>query len=197
MICFVSATGFTGGPLAIHQAAQKIQALGGASGVLYVRGRKQARMVRSSGGHIKSAMGYLRRRKIHDNLRAFGFSTMQAFSKDAHFIVPEVFPGLAYHLLELGCKNVSIWWLSVDNFPLSELQTLQSQRVFRDCGHLCQSAYAADFVRKNGAKRVAMLSDEIDLEPPADIPDFSDRSVDICFLPNKAKGADRLISDLS
>ena len=197
MICFLSSCGFTGGPLAIHQAASKIRANGGKAGILYVKSGKPHRAFDLHGGRIVSKISFLSRFKISGQLKAFGFQTRANFSINDHFIVPEIWPDLAYQLLRFGCKNVSIWWLSVDNFPLSKLHTLQSQRLMRECKHLCQSEYSAEFVRRHGASSVSMLSDEIDLHINDVLSPVSRRPNDICILPNKAAGAEELLDHLS
>jgi len=194
LICFISLRVFTGGPLAIHQAASKIRALGGDAGILYVGNSKS---VKVKSGQVSSNFNALQRKKIAKSLRAYGFSTNEMFSKKDHFIVPEAFPDLAFKLLQLGCPNVSIWWLSVDNFPLSTLNLLQNQALLQKCGHLCQSAYAYDFVKGQGAANISMLSDEIDLSVPEHIPPTETRKIDFCYLPNKATGAEDTIAELS
>jgi hypothetical protein len=197
MICFISPCSFTGGPLAIHQAASKIKAHGGEVGIMYLKNRRRHSAFEVRGEMIVSQISFLNRLKIHDHLKAFNFPTRQTLSINDHFIVPETMPDLAYQLRRAGCKNVSLWWLSVDNFPLGELNTLQNQRLLRECKHLCQSEYAADFVRRRGALTVSMLSDEIDLPTMKNLPPASERANDLCFLPNKAAGADELLEYLS
>lgn len=196
MICFISPCKFTGGPLAIHQAAAKIKANGGDVGIMYLTKKKRHGDFDLKDRQIVSQISFLNRLKINGQLKAFGFPTRQTFSVDDHFIVPETMPDLAYQLLRVGCKNVSLWWLSVDNFPLSQLHTLQTQRLLRECKHFCQSEYAADFVKRNGASAVSMLSDEIDLHTNEDLLPISRRANDLCFLPNKAAGADDLLEYL-
>ncbi len=197
MICFISICNFTGGPLAIHQAATKVKAHGGDAGILYIKNGNPNKAFDVRDGRIVTKINFLGRLKITSQLKAFGFPTLASFSRDDHFIVPEIFPDLAYRLLRLGCKNVSLWWLSVDNFPLSRLNTLQNQRLMRECRHLCQSEYAADFVRRHGATSVAMLSDEIDLHTNEALTPTSKRTNDLCFLPIKSAGADELLEHLS
>lgn len=197
MICFISTCKFTGGPLAIHQAASKVKAHGGDAGILYIKNGKPHKAFDLCDGRIVSKIGVLGSFKISGQLKAFGFPTRESFSRHDHFIVPEVLPDIAYQLLRFGCQNVSLWWLSVDNFPLSKLHTLQNQRLMRECRHLCQSEYAADFVRRHGASSVSMLSDEIDLQTNEALSPISKRTNDLCFLPNKSAGADELLEQLS
>lgn len=197
MICFISTCKFTGGPLAIHQAASKVKAHGGEVGILYIKNDKPHKAFDLRGERIVSKIGFWDSLKISGQLKAFGFPARVSFSRDDHFIVPEVLPDVAYRLLRLGCKNVSLWWLSVDNFPLSKMHTLQNQLLMRKCRHLCQSEYAADFVWRHGASSVSMLSDEIDLHVSKDLPSISERTNDLCYLPNKSAGADELLEHLS
>lgn len=197
MICFISTSSFTGGPLAIHQAAAKIRDLGGDAGILYIRSPKPHKAFKFRSNKIVPNLSFLERKKVSKELRSFGFPLDANFSTTDHFIIPEVLPDLAYKLLQLGCTNVSIWWLSVDNFPISQLNTLQNQMLLQKCGHLCQSTYAFDFVKRHGGVNVSMLSDEIDLDVPKNIPATADRKFDFCYLPNKATGADEILEGLS
>lgn len=196
MICFVSTTGFTGGPLAIHQAAVAVEAAGGEAGVLYVRQRKGVWQVTVDERRIGSALGWRGQRKLDKMLAGFGFPAKASFPMEATFVVPEAMPDLAYRLLEAGCPKVAIWWLSVDNFPLGKLATLETQRVLRDCVHVCQSAYARDFVQRQGALQVRMLTDVTDLgDLPAPLP-IAERRFDVAYLPSKSRGAEPLVRRL-
>lgn len=197
VICFISLRGFTGGPLAIHQAAAKIRDLGGQAGMIYIRNSKSRSAFKFQSGAIAGNLNYFGRKRISNELRSYGFPTNQEFSIHDHFVVPEAFPELAFQLLQVGCRKVSIWWLSVDNFPLQQLNTLQSQSLLKRCGHLCQSVYAFDFVKRHGGQNISMLSDEIDLSVPREIPQTQNRKIDFCYLPNKAIGADEILEDLS
>ncbi|MFT6607408.1 MAG: hypothetical protein ACJA2X_002618 [Halocynthiibacter sp.] len=106
-------------------------------------------------------------------------------------------PDLAFQLLGLGCSNVYIWWLSVDNFPLTQLYTLSSQSLFRSCTHLCQSAYAREFVLAHGGEKVEMFSDFTDIGDLGESPFTADRKFDVAYLPNKANGAEAALEQLS
>ncbi|MBT8155386.1 hypothetical protein KMP13_16225 [Epibacterium ulvae] len=134
--------------------------------------------------------------EIDARLSQFQVPRVEVIAKETHFVVPEVWPELAFALLQHGCPNVHFWWLSVDNFPLTSLKQLLHQKLIRSCSNLCQSEYAADFARKNGATDVTMLTDFIDLDEIAAPIPTEDRTYDICYLPNKARGADEIWSEL-
>ncbi len=200
--CFLTPGAFTGGPMALHQAAATMNAQGGQASVMYITDKElgagdQAFAVEARSGETKVRMRKgLRQTRPDRRLDMFSVPQLQAAPRDTHFVVPEVWPDLATSLLNHGCPNVHLWWLSVDNFPLNLLNQLVNQRLIRACNNLCQSAYAADFVRRNGAESVAMLSDYVELEAVKTPKPLAARSYDIAYLPPKARGAEPLLEGL-
>lgn len=195
---FFSGRSFTGGPLAIHQAASVMNELGGDASIIYLRGSKKADRsgaVKRRGQLIK-IRNPLYKRRVDQRLKAAGVNSASQATIDDHFVVAESDPGLASYLISLGCKNVYLWWLSVDNFPLSSLHTLENRNTIRLCHNLCQSHYALDLVKKLGAGRVSMLSDFIEFETPDSPAPFVSRSFDIAYLPAKSQGAEALVQKL-
>lgn len=134
--------------------------------------------------------------EVDARLLKFGVEAVTKMPANSHFVVPEIWPELADRLLQLGCKNVYFWWLSVDNFPLTQMQQLFTRRVIRESRNLCQSEYAARFARAQGGVSVSMLSDFIEFEEVQNPKPVSDRTYDIAYLPNKARGAEALLRNL-
>ncbi|WP_282093562.1 hypothetical protein [Epibacterium ulvae] len=200
--CFLTPGAFTGGPMALHQAAARLNALGGQASVMYITDKElgaglDAFSQEGAGAQAKVRMRKgLRQSRPDRRLDMFEVPQLQAAPLETHFIVPEVWPDLASALVNHGCPNVHIWWLSVDNFPLNLLNQLVNQRLIRACNNLCQSAYAADFVRKNGAQNVSMLSDFVELDEVKNPKPIAARSIDIAYLPAKARGAEPLLDAL-
>ncbi len=194
---FLSKRRFTGGPLALHQAASRMNALGGRASVMYFQnyGRKQKFSLKREAGNIRSTLDVFRRWTVDERLKAIKVPAVGHANLEDNFVVPESFPELALQLLELGCPNVHFWWLSVDNFPLNSINLLSTQSMIRRCNHLCQSEYARDFAVKNGAQKVMMVSDVIDLAEPEGARD-SVRKYDFAYLPAKTAGAEQLITQL-
>ena len=195
VLCFISPRFFTGGPFAIHQAVDRATKLGACAGVMYVKKRKGI-YLRQTGQQVEPILRIWQRYKVDARLKAFELKKLQKVGRDACFIVPEVMPEAAIQLLDMGCRNVYIWWLSVDNFPLSRLQELDVLALFRQCTHLCQSAYAREFVQVHGATNTLMLSDVTDVGEVTNTPDVSSRKYDIAYLPAKAKGAGSALKEL-
>ncbi|MQQ06898.1 hypothetical protein GFB49_00365 [Epibacterium sp. SM1979] len=189
--------------MAVHQAALAVRRLGVDASVLYVHGHmsgQKAHGFERIGDRIvlrrpppklwKVWRWSANERVVDPRLKSLGVPAAEAMDLNTHFVLPEVWPDLGADLLRLGCANVYLWWLSVDNFPLSSLNQLAQQNLIRRCHNLCQSEYAADFARQNGATQISMLSDFIDFqEVEVPIP-TRERIVDICYLPNKAIGSE-------
>lgn len=196
--CFLSPGTFTGGPMALHQAAANLNALGGRASVMYITDREIG-----AGDHAFAQYGNqiymragLRQSRPDAGLKMFDVAHCKSAARDSHFILPELWPDMAAALIRHGCPNVYLWWLSVDNFPLTFLNQLANQQLIRQCHNLCQSAYAADFLQKNGASRISMLSDYIDLTPQTPLLPCAARDIDIAYLPAKARGAETQVECL-
>ena len=196
---FLSPSCFTGGPLAIHQAAAEMRRIGCDARIMYVTNRELGAGTQAfvrQGDRIRMRRN-LRPTKPDPRLLEFGIPRVVTAPRDCSFILPEVWPDLASSLLHHGCEDVALWWLSVDNFPLNLVKQLANQRLFRNCLNLCQSTYAADFVKKNGGRRIMRLSDFVDFGVVQDTPPLPSRLYDIAYLPSKARGAENVLQDLS
>ena len=180
--------------MAIHQAASLVNKLGGQASIMYIRGGRKP--VTEKDGQVRTNLSFFSHRSIDPRLKQYNVPMSKVEAKDSHFIIPETMPYLASQLLELGCPNVYIWWLSVDNFPLNQLNTLSSQSLIRACTHLCQSIYARDFVANQGGQKLEMLSDFTDIGDLGESLAADARKFDISFLPSKASGAEAALDRL-
>ena len=176
-----------------------MNALGGDAGVIYIPATKSklgTHILHASDGHLV-VRNRMYRRKVDARLAGMGVPATDIAPLDDHFVVNEYQPDMAQRLLDLGCTNVYIWWLSVDNFPLSKLHQLSNIALIHKCHNLCQSAYAYEFVKNLDAPKVSMLSDfvEIGSTDTPDVP-IAARRHDIAYLPNKSKGAEPVLSHL-
>lgn len=196
-ICFLSSLNYTGGPLAIHQAAEAVNKQGGSACVVYVKNRKTSWSLRRKGSLLVDKLSIIQKMKIDSRLKKMKLNNQRVFSLDTHFIVPETRPDLAGYLLDLGCKRVSIWWLSVDNFPLNRLYHLDIQKIISRCSHLCQSHYAVQFLSSLPAKNIQMLSDVTEFDKYSVLEGHLENPFDIAYLPAKAKGAEEIIEKLA
>ena len=184
--------------MALHQAANAVHAAGGEASVMYIKhqSRQNAWSIKRDSDSIVSTLGFIRRNRVDKRLVDLKSPTTLEVSVNDHFVVPESMPTLAYALIEMGCPNVYFWWLSVDNFPLSDAKLLSTQTIMRTCVHLCQSHYASDYVMKNGGSQTLMLSDVTEIEEQGLEDNPNERRYDFAYLPNKAQGAEGLIRSL-
>ncbi len=185
--------------MALHQAAADLNVLGGEASVMYITDREigAGRQAFSRYGDQIFMRAGLRQSRPESALKMFDVPRRNSAPYDSHFILPELWPDMAAALINHGCPNVYLWWLSVDNFPLTFFNQLSNQQLIRQCHNLCQSAYAADFLRQNGATQVSMLSDYIDLKPKEPELPYAARDIDIAYLPAKARGAEPQVARLS
>lgn len=184
--------------MAIHQAAETMNALGGPASVMYVSRKEQRlgeRAFACNRGQIQVRRNFSFK-KPDKRLDMFDVPRVSQAAKETHFVVPELWPELAWALLNHGCPNVYFWWLSVDNFPMSRLQHLSTLRVIRQAHNLCQSQYAEKFARRYGATTTSMLSDFIDLPKASNPKPTANRKIDITYLSAKAQGAEPLLERL-
>jgi hypothetical protein len=172
----------TGGPEAIHQAAQVLNEQGCPSDIAYYGGD----------GTLTVRDGRMEITPPTDNpcLTAYAeyepIPCRSALLRPHHLIVlPEV---LTEQLASFGRAGLAVWWLSVDNSPVATDPALQ--RVLaanRGVKHLYQSAYAADFLHRLGLAG-APLGDFTTAEFTAHGPTGPNSEPAITF--NPAKGAD-------
>lgn len=193
-ICFLSPRDFTGGPMAIHQAAATVNSLGANASIMYVR--SSGISIAQKNDSIITKLNYFSHLIIDKRLKEYGVPTSKEISKDTLFIVPEIMPHLATSLIRLGCRHVCIWWLSVDNFPLSSLNTLATQALINSCTHLCQSVYAKNFVTSQGGADIHMLTDFTKVIKTTSDSVPRRRDFDLAYLPSKAHGAEEIVAQL-
>jgi len=195
-LVFLSPMAFTGGPLALHEAASAANMSGIAAGICYVR-KRNGKYLNDNAQTISNNLSFWEYKKIDPRLSEIGCRIFKKIPKNCYFIVPEGMPELAIELLSLGCEKIFIWWLSVDNFPMSKINTLQTQFLLHKTIHLCQSHYAKSFLQGLGIQETHMLSDYTKLNDEKELLKDKERKIDISFLPNKSIGAENLIAKLN
>jgi|tagenome__1003787_1003787.scaffolds.fasta_scaffold20699693_1 hypothetical protein len=173
----------TGGPEAIHQAAQVLGEQGVPADIAYY----------GPGSSFRFEDGQVLVDPVTENpcLAAYGKYepvVCRRFLLRRHHlvVVPEV---LAAHAARFTRATVAIWWLSVDNGLRSVLEgggraLLQN----RELKHLHQSAYAAAFLRGNGVLTSHALGDYTDPEFTSYLPASPNPDAGLAY--NPAKGAD-------
>ncbi len=195
---FFSPGEFTGGPLGIHQAVAQINEIGASASIIYYDWSWPSNRIKTSpyGSRRIKVKNWRYRRNMDQRLADITANSSFIALTDDHFVVPESKPEIAQRLYLLGCKNVYLWWLSVDNFPLTNLKRLDIRQLIRRCHNLCQSYYAFDWVKSLGADKVSMLSDFVDLELDGSVIATDARQYDIAYLPSKSQGAEKIVSFL-
>jgi hypothetical protein len=173
----------TGGPEAVHQAAQVLNEQGTTSDIAYYGGD----------GSVAINDGRLTCVPPTENPCLTAYADYRpvvctsALLRPHHLIVlPEV---LAGHRSLFGRATVAIWWLSVDNvFVALDQAAVRSVLTDRSLKHLHQSAYAADFLRSEGVSSSLQLEDFTTTEFTEHEP--TGPSSDPAIAYNPAKGAD-------
>lgn len=154
----------TGGPEALHQLCDALNARGADAQMVYVRKRKRWRVRRKGGGildlRIRRERGF-----AHDPAMRmpaayshYGIKLAAEFNPTAEDYV--VIPEAAMHFLPLvGEATPIIWWLSVDNIAggFSEILELRNGRAL----HYVQSRFAADVAHALGFEVSGLLTDYI------------------------------------
>jgi hypothetical protein len=154
-------TAVTGGPEAIHQLSQALNAIGVRCSLVHIG---PANTVRVVGGKLVA------QEPPHPTiLQAFAEYAPQvpreiAVDTDTLLIFPE---GLAWLQHRFAGCGVAVWWLSIDNFFRAleadddEDADVVLDRVLGrpDLIHLHQSVYARDWLRARGVERLYDLGD--------------------------------------
>jgi len=147
----------TGGPEAIHQAAQIMNEQGLPTDIAYYGGDSQLNF---DGGQVLV-------RPPSENPCTDAYAKYEPvpcarFLLRRHHLVVLPEP-LAVQAPLFSRASVAVWWLSVDNGLLGvEAGIRRAFFADRSIIHLTQSAYAADFLRRNGVTASFPLSDYTD-----------------------------------
>jgi hypothetical protein len=147
----------TGGPEAIHQAAQALNEQGVRADIAYY----------GAGASLHFDDGQLLVTPPPDNpcLTAYAHYEpvvcRRILLRRHHLVVlPEA---IAFQTAPFSRATVAVWWLSVDNGAVpADLFARKAFFADRDLVHLAQSAYAADYLRSQGVTRTYPLGDYTD-----------------------------------
>lgn len=108
-----------------------------------------------------AAIFYYPQRSTHNAYSRYDCPVVQSVPTDVLVVLPEIWPHLAR---QLPANRCALWWLSVDNFGSHGHSDWSGISL-----HLCQSAYAWEYVRQNVGGKQLMLTDWIDVLD-ADVP---------------------------
>ncbi|MGY1649666.1 hypothetical protein [Geodermatophilus sp. SYSU D01119] len=182
-VSFFCPTEPTGGPEAIHQASQALNAQGMPSDIVYV----------GNDSHLGMENGRMTYRPptVNPSLEAFRrydpVVSRGAVMRKQHLIVlPEVHAG---HFGVFRGASVAVWWLSVDNlFVVTDEFTRRALFSATTVRHWHQSAYAQDFLQRQGIRTSTPLADYTTPEFTDHVPTGPNPSAVIAY--NPVKGAD-------
>lgn len=182
-VTFLCPAVITGGPEAIHQAAQLLTEQGLPTDIAYYGGD----------GRLHFDGGELLITPPSENPCLAAYAKYEpavcrkVLLRRHHLVVlPET---LATQARPFQRASVAIWWLSVDNaLPGVDAATWRTLFADRDLKHFTQSAYAADFLRRNGVRSSYPLGDYTDAAFTSIVPDAPNPEPGLAY--NPAKGAD-------
>lgn len=176
----------TGGPEALHQLAGSLRRQGVDGQIMYYGGPKDA-LTMIEHGVLRST--HSDESHVPEQYRRYAPLVTNRCVLDASvcLVVPEVMTSaLLDHSAPAG---TAIWWLSVDNgFPQgSPLRDPHYLRAWlkRPSLHLAQSAYAADWLSRQGRPDRWMLSDYTDPDFTQAPASLNKRARQILFNPRK------------
>lgn len=108
-----------------------------------------------------AAIFYYPQSSTHNAYSRYDCPVVQSVPTDVLVVLPEIWPHLAR---QLPANRCALWWLSVDNFGSHGHSDSSGISL-----HLCQSAYAWEYVRQNVGGKQLMLTDWVDVLD-ADVP---------------------------
>jgi len=111
-----------------------------------------------------AAIFYYPQPSTHNAYSRYDCPVVQSVPTDVLVVLPEIWPHLAR---QLPANRCALWWLSVDNFGSHGHSDWSGISL-----HLCQSAYAWEYVRQNVGGKQLMLTDWVDVLD-ADVPRLS------------------------
>ncbi|MFD1510455.1 hypothetical protein [Lacimonas salitolerans] len=178
---------YTGGPFALLQLNSAINSLGYKSQILFYDVAKEMRLIEDY-----MTVSYKRRPNI--SIADLKYDVCSVVHKDDVIIFPEREISLLVKFSKNGFSNCVLWWLSWDNAPLSQLNRFEELSALHHSISIFQSHYAQ--------REAASLN--IDGPIVSDYTLYDTRmseerhvkKYDICFLPRKAIGTEKIIADL-
>lgn len=150
----------TGGPEAIHQLAGELLEQGHDARIVYLPQEVCATILRNTDILVSNRFTFPDvKDKMPDAYRIYGTrDAIEIEDKPENVLIfPEALP----FLYRLGTRmQKHLWWLSVDN-AMHLLDGMGGMEGIRQLPltHLVQSAYAEDFLRRNGIKQTHRLFD--------------------------------------
>jgi hypothetical protein len=178
---------YTGGPFALLQLSDALTKIGHESQVVCYN--------KISGMKLKNNTISI----SYSDETNFGIANLKpkvchSFDRNDVIILPEVQLDLLKQFVNMGCSNCVFWWLSWDNAPLSKLTGFEAKSALKNAIHIFQSHYAQIQASKLGFHG-PIVSDYTFFEESI-ICNDSIKTNDICFLPRKSIGTDKIVADL-
>lgn len=179
---------FTGGPFAMLQLNKALKNIG-----------HECEVVFYDIGEFKflsdNTLTVKYKKKPDLSVKNFDYKICNRVDKKDFIIFPEVLLGILINLRKRGFRNTVFWWLSWDNAPLDQINYFDSILNLRASINVFQSFYAQFEAKRYGIEG-QILSDYTFFNEDL----FKEKVIkvnDICYLPNKSRGAESIISDLS
>jgi len=102
-----------------------------------------------------AAIFYYPQPSTHNAYSRYNCPVVECVPVDVLVVLPEIWPHLAQ---QFAANRCALWWLSVDNFGSHGHSDWSGISL-----HLCQSAYAWEYVRQNIGGDQLMLTDWVDV----------------------------------
>jgi hypothetical protein len=179
----------TGGPFALLQLNQALLDLGFNSKVLFYDKAE----IRFDSASRRYDVIYSQ--PINIEVPFARYETCTCFDEDAVLVFPEILLGWARRFHAYGHRRKVYWWLSWDNAPLGELNKFEQKLALLSCFHIFQSEYARRQASALGF-RGPIVSDWTLPQEHVHGDEGFEKTNDICFLPAKAQGTERVIAAL-
>jgi hypothetical protein len=178
---------YTGGPFALLQLSNALTKIGHESQVVWYDKTSSIEMKNNSinieySGETNFSIANLKPEVCY------------SFDRNDVIILPEVRLDLLKQFVNAGCPNCVFWWLSWDNAPLSELNRFEAKSALNNAIHIFQSHYAQIQASKLGLYG-PIVSDYTFFDESISCSE-SIKTNDICFLPRKSIGADKIVAEL-
>ena len=180
---------YTGGPFALLQLNNAINSLGETSEIVF------ANLVSGETYNPDNQSLEIKYKRIPNlNIDGLPYNLCYKYNKNDVTIIPEIFHEIIIKLAKAGFKNRIFWWLSWDNGPISYLNKFEYEHHLKNSKHIFQSRYAQKEAERYGYKG-SIVSDYTFFDN-SKINKKYEKTIDVCYFPRKAVGAEKIINQL-
>tara|TARA_Y100001968_G_scaffold311873_1_gene334416 strand:- start:5944 stop:6954 length:1011 start_codon:yes stop_codon:yes gene_type:complete len=180
---------YTGGPFALLQLNNSINSLGETSEMIF------ADLVSGEKYDPYNQTVELKYKRLPDlKLDNLPYRLCNKYDKNDILIVPEIFPEIIINLAKAGFKNRIIWWLSWDNAPIGKLNFFEYALHLKNSNHIFQSKYAQKEAGRYGFE--GSIVSDYTIYDNSDINKKFEKTIDVCYFPRKAVGAEKVLNQL-